>query len=64
MEIKVRPNIIVHTEKITNEPFEGLNYSDKIIANLVPSGVAYKIIIPYENVGDSKIPPNYVGNIY
>ena len=50
--------------KITNEPFEGLNYSDKIIANLVPSGVAYKIIIPYENVGDSKIPPNYVGNIY
>lgn len=51
-------------DKITNEPFENLTSEQKIIANMIPVGTAYKIIIPFENVGDSKIPPNYVGNVH
>jgi hypothetical protein len=49
--------------ELTKEPFE-IGMNDKVLANMIPDGVAYKIIIPFENVGDSKIPPNYVGNIY
>ena len=49
--------------ELTKEPFE-IGMNDKVIANMIPNGTAYKIIIPIENVGESKIPPNYVGNVY
>jgi hypothetical protein len=49
--------------ELTKEPFE-IGMNDKVLANMIPDGAAYKIIIPFENVGDSKIPPNYVGNVY
>lgn len=48
---------------ITTQPFD-IDPTDMVIANMIQTDTAYKIIISYENVGDFRIPPNYVGNVY
>ena len=47
MEIKVRPNIIVHTEKITNEPFDdiiGHSDSERKYFTIENNDIIYKRI--------------------